>query len=197
MQLGMIGLGRMGANMVRRLHAGRAQCVVLRRSPEGAATLAGKGASRRLLARGVRPEARKPRRLWLMVPAAFVDHVLEKLLPLLEAGDTVIDGGNSYYHDDIARAKRLAKRDPLRGHRHERRRLGAGARLLPDDRRRHGGRQAPRPDLPDARPGSRHDPEDARPREARQHRRAGLPPLRPRRRRPLRQDGPQRDRVRR
>ena len=90
----------------------------------------------------------KPRAIWLMVPAAVVDQTIADLLPHLEAGDILIDGGNSYYVDDIRRAKELAaERDPLRRRRHQRRRVGPGARLLHDDRRREGRRPASRSDL--------------------------------------------------
>ena len=91
----------------------------------------------------------KPRAVWLMLPAAAVDPVLHALVPLLEPGDIVIEGGNSYYHDDIRRAAELkAKRAALRRCRRQRRRLGPGARLLPHDRRRGRDRAAPRPDFP-------------------------------------------------
>jgi len=109
-QLGMIGLGRMGANMVRRLLKGGHQCVVFDRSAKaidemvkdkavGAASLA--EFSTKLL---------KPRALWLMVPAGVVDATIAELVPHLESGDILIDGGNSYYVDDIRRAKELASR---------------------------------------------------------------------------------------
>jgi 6-phosphogluconate dehydrogenase len=108
MQLGMIGLGRMGANMVRRLLKGGHQCVVFDRSPKAVQELAQEravGASS--LADFVR-KLDQPRAVWLMVPAAVVDQSIAELVPLLEQGDTVIDGGNSYYIDDIRRAKELA-----------------------------------------------------------------------------------------
>ena len=108
MQLGMIGLGRMGANMVRRLIGGGHECVVFDRSPKAVAELAKEkaiGASS--LADFVKKLA-KPRAVWLMVPAAVVDQTIADLLPLLEKGDILIDGGNSYYIDDIRRAKELA-----------------------------------------------------------------------------------------
>ncbi|HEY7410774.1 MAG TPA: decarboxylating 6-phosphogluconate dehydrogenase [Vicinamibacteria bacterium] len=108
MQLGMIGLGRMGANMVRRLMRGGHACVAYDRSAAAVEALVKEGAAgARSLAEFV-GKLEKPRALCLMVPAAFVDASIDELLPLLEAGDTVIDGGNSHYHDDIARAKRLA-----------------------------------------------------------------------------------------
>lgn len=111
MQLGMIGLGRMGANMVRRLLKGGHQCVVFDRSPKVVEDLVREqtiGASS--LADLVR-QMEKPRAVWLMVPAAVTDQTIADLQPHLEAGDIVIDGGNSYYIDDIRRAKELAPKD--------------------------------------------------------------------------------------
>jgi 6-phosphogluconate dehydrogenase len=110
MQLGMIGLGRMGANMVRRLMNSGHQCVVFDRSPktvEGLVKEKAVGASS--LADFVK-KLEKPRAVWLMVPAAVVDQSINDLVPLVEAGDIIIDGGNSYYIDDIRRAKELASR---------------------------------------------------------------------------------------
>ena len=110
MQLGMIGLGRMGANMVRRLIGGGHDCVVFDMSPKAVADLAKeKAVGASSLADFVKKLA-KPRAVWLMVPAAVVDKSIADLLPLLEKGDTLIDGGNSYYIDDIRRAKELAAR---------------------------------------------------------------------------------------
>jgi len=110
MQLGMIGLGRMGSNMVRRLLAGGHECVVHDLSSEAVAALAGAGAvGAASLAEFVRA-LRPPRAVWLMVPAAAVDAMLDQLVPLLARDDVVIDGGNSYYRDDIDRARRLAAR---------------------------------------------------------------------------------------
>jgi 6-phosphogluconate dehydrogenase len=108
MQLGMIGLGRMGANMVRRLEKGSHECVVFDRSPAAVSALVGEGATgaESLVALG--RKLAKPRAIWLMVPAAFVDETIAALAPSLEPGDVLIDGGNSYYVDDIRRAKELA-----------------------------------------------------------------------------------------
>ncbi|HTV41041.1 MAG TPA: decarboxylating 6-phosphogluconate dehydrogenase [Candidatus Sulfotelmatobacter sp.] len=107
MQLGMIGLGRMGANMVRRLIRNKHQCVVFDRSKEAIAELAKEGAVASSSLADFISKLQKPRAVWLMVPAAVVDGSIEELLPLLERGDTLIDGGNSYYVDDIRRAKAL------------------------------------------------------------------------------------------
>src|SRR5450432_4216756 len=108
LQLGMIGLGRMGANMVRRLIKAGHQCVVYDRSADAVRQLAKeKAVGTASLADFVKKLA-KPRAIWLMVPAAVVDQSIADLLPFLEAGDTLIDGGNSYYVDDIRRAKELA-----------------------------------------------------------------------------------------
>jgi 6-phosphogluconate dehydrogenase len=107
MQLGMIGLGRMGANMVRRLIKKGHNCVVFDRSPQAVDDLVKeKAAGAASLAELVEKLA-KPRAIWLMVPAAVVDDTIADLLPRLEAGDILIDGGNSYYVDDIRRAKDL------------------------------------------------------------------------------------------
>ena len=108
MQLGMIGLGRMGANMVRRLQKNGHQCVVYDRSPDSVNQLSGEGATgSNSLDEFVR-KLNKPRAIWLMVPAGVVDATLHDLVPKLQSGDILIDGGNSYYIDDIRRAKELA-----------------------------------------------------------------------------------------
>jgi len=108
MQLGMIGLGRMGANMVRRLMAGGHPCVVYDASSAAVQELvAGKAAGAASLA-DLAAKLARPRVVWLMVPAAVVDATLADLVPHLEPGDIVIDGGNSHYVDDIRRAKELA-----------------------------------------------------------------------------------------
>src|SRR3989475_4319554 len=111
MQLGMIGLGRMGANMVRRLLKGGHRCVVFVMSPKAVKELVQERAAGSSSLRDLVTKLERPRALWLMVPAAVVDKSIADLLPLLEADDILIDGGNSYYVDDIRRAKELtAKR---------------------------------------------------------------------------------------
>jgi 6-phosphogluconate dehydrogenase len=110
MQLGMIGLGRMGANMVRRLIGGGHACVVFDTSKETVARLARENAVGASSLADFVGKVAKPRAIWLMVPAAAVDATIADLLPLLEKGDVLIDGGNSYYVDDIRRAKELASR---------------------------------------------------------------------------------------
>jgi 6-phosphogluconate dehydrogenase len=108
MQLGMIGLGRMGANMVRRLIQGGHQCVVFDRSQKAVSELAQKNAVGAGSIQDFASKLQKPRAIWMMVPAAAVDETVAGLLPYLEARDILIDGGNSYYVDDIRRAKELA-----------------------------------------------------------------------------------------
>jgi len=108
MQLGMIGLGRMGANMVRRLIRNNHQCVVFDRSQQSVSDLAKEKAVGAASLADFVKKLEKPRAVWLMVPAAVVDQSIADLRPLLEAGDILIDGGNSYYVDDIRRAKELA-----------------------------------------------------------------------------------------
>jgi 6-phosphogluconate dehydrogenase len=108
MQLGMIGLGRMGANMVRRLLRKGHECVVYDMSASAVADLAAEGASGASSLGDFVAKLRAPRAVWLMVPAAVVDRTIAELQPLLGAGDILIDGGNSYYVDDLRRAKELA-----------------------------------------------------------------------------------------
>jgi 6-phosphogluconate dehydrogenase len=108
MQLGMVGLGRMGANMVRRLIAGGHDCVAYDMSPKAVEELAKRGATGAASLQDLAAKLHKPRAVWLMVPAAVVDSAIAGVLPHLEPGDILIDGGNSYYVDDIRRAKALA-----------------------------------------------------------------------------------------
>jgi 6-phosphogluconate dehydrogenase len=107
MQLGMIGLGRMGANMVRRLQRGGHQCVAFDRSADAVRGIAKEGARGTHTLADFVSALSEPRAIWIMVPAGVVDAVLADLRPLLKRGDIVIDGGNSHYHDDIRRAREL------------------------------------------------------------------------------------------
>src|SRR5690349_3914111 len=107
MQLGMIGLGRMGANMVRRLLKSGQTCIVFDRSPDAVNELVNEKAIGASSLADLVAKLDRLRAIWLMVPAAVVDETIGQLSPLLEAGDTIIDGGNSYYIDDIERAKGL------------------------------------------------------------------------------------------
>jgi len=107
MQQGMIGLGRMGANMVRRLLRGGHQCIVFDRSPKAVEELAKEKAIGAASLSEFAKSLAKPRAVWLMVPVGSVDQTIADLLPHLERGDILIDGGNSYYIDDIRRAKEL------------------------------------------------------------------------------------------
>ena len=108
MQLGMIGLGRMGANMVRRLLKGGHECVVFDMSAKAVAELGKEKAIGTASLAEFTKRLTKPRAVWLMVPAGVVDHTITDLLPYLDRGDILVDGGNSYYIDDIRRAKELA-----------------------------------------------------------------------------------------
>src|SRR5580700_1943120 len=108
MQLGMVGLGRMGANMVRRLMKGGHTCTVFDMSPKSVEELANEGAPGSSSIKDFVSKLQKPRAIWLMIPAAVVDSTIAEIVPFLESGDILIDGGNSYYIDDIRRAKELA-----------------------------------------------------------------------------------------
>jgi 6-phosphogluconate dehydrogenase len=110
MQLGMVGLGRMGANMVRRLLKGGHQCVVFNRSPKPVAELVKERAVGSASLAELAKNLTKPRAIWLMVPVGAVDDTINDLLAYLDRGDILIDGGNSYYVDDIRRAKELASK---------------------------------------------------------------------------------------
>jgi 6-phosphogluconate dehydrogenase len=107
MQLGMVGLGRMGANMVRRLLKGGHDCVVFNRSPKAVTDLVKENAVGAASLSELVNKLEKPRAVWLMVPAAAVDETISNIVPYLEVGDILIDGGNSYYIDDIRRSKEL------------------------------------------------------------------------------------------
>ncbi|MEI6497675.1 MAG: decarboxylating 6-phosphogluconate dehydrogenase [Actinomycetota bacterium] len=108
MELGMIGLGRMGANMVRRLQRAGHQCVAHDVSPDAVAAMEHEGARGALTLDELVAALAAPRNVWIMVPAAFVDDTIARLAPLLSAGDTIIDGGNSWYRDDVDRSAPLA-----------------------------------------------------------------------------------------
>lgn len=110
MKIGMIGLGRMGANMVRRLIKNGHQCVVYDRSQQAVSTLEKENAVGSSSLQDFVGKLEQPRVVWLMVPAAIVDDSIADITPLLEKGDIIIDGGNSYYVDDIRRAKELARK---------------------------------------------------------------------------------------
>ena len=154
MQLGMIGLGRMGGNMVRRLMKAGHECVVFDHSQEAVKKLASEGAVGASSLADFAAKLTKPRAAWVMVPAGGpTEATVEELAKLFEPGDIIIDGGNSFYKDDVRRAGAAqAQGHPLRRRRHQRRRLGDRARLLHDDRRPRRGRQAARPDLQGPRP---------------------------------------------
>ena len=107
MQIGMIGLGRMGANMVKRLLRGGHECVVNDRSPDAIKALVDEGATGAASLDEFIAKLRAPRAIWLMIPAALVDTILDQLVTVVSAGDVIIDGGNSYYIDDIRRAQEL------------------------------------------------------------------------------------------
>jgi len=108
MQLGMIGLGRMGSNLVRRLMRDGHHCVAYDRNPDVVKSLAGEGADGALSLEEFVSKLSKPRNIWIMVPAGVVEGTLNSLVPLLDADDVVIDGGNSYYRDDLVRSKALS-----------------------------------------------------------------------------------------
>jgi 6-phosphogluconate dehydrogenase len=110
MELGMIGLGRMGTNMVKRLMKAGHQCVVYDLHAEAVDALVKEGATGTTTLEEFAGKMRKPRTIWLMVPAAVVDSTLTALVPFLEKDDVIIDGGNSYYHDDIRRAAELKEK---------------------------------------------------------------------------------------
>ncbi len=202
MQLGMIGLGRMGANMVRRLQKNGHKCVVYDRSADSVKQLEGEGATGATSLDDFVKKLQKPRAIWLMVPAAVVDASLRDLVGKLEKDDVVIDGGNSYYIDDIRRAKDLSAKGI---HYCD---VGTSGGVWGLERgycQMIGGetdvvkRLDPifnRSDFQDARAGTRQCRSHTWPRQGAWHRRRRLPSLRPLRRRPLRQDGPQWHRVR-
>ena len=198
MQLGMVGLGRMGAGIVRRLMKDGHRCVGYDVSPDAVKALEADGATGATSLEDFVAKLEKPRAVWVMVPAgAITDKTIDALSDVLEEGDVVIDGGNTHYVDDIRHAEALREK----GIHHVDCGTSGGvwgfdARLLPDDRRRDGGRRAAQPDLRDDRAGGRRGAAHAGPHRRAEPGRARLLPLRPERRRPLREDGAQRDRVR-
>src|SRR5215208_3878173 len=134
MQLGMVGLGRMGAGMTDRLRERGHDMKTFDPNVESTA-----GSLEELV-----QQLDKPRSVWMMVPAGIVDGIIADLAPHLEEGDTIIDGGNSYYVDDLRRSGAVGEGPSLRGHRSLRRGVGAEARLLHDGRRRRRGGRAAR-----------------------------------------------------
>ena len=198
MQLGMIGLGRMGANMVRRLLKGGHQCVVFDMSPKAVEELVKEKAAGASSLADLVKKLDKPRAVWLMVPAAVVDKTIADLLPLSRSRrhphrrrQFLLRGRHP------ARQGTRGEADPLRRRGHERRRLGPGTRLLHDDRRRAGRRcSASIRSSRRWRPAWATSPRTPGREKLERHGRAGLPALRAERRRPLRQDGAQRHRVR-
>jgi len=109
MQIGMIGLGRMGANMVQRLVRGSHDCVVYDVNLDAVKKLSYPGVTGVVSLDDLVARLARPRKIWLMIPAALVDQLLTQLVPLLENGDIIIDGGNTHYHDDIRRGKEMDK----------------------------------------------------------------------------------------
>ena len=197
MQLGMIGLGRMGANLVRRLMRAGHECVVYDVSPEAVAELAAEGAVGASSLEDLAAKLQAPRAAWIMVPAAYAGATAAELAGHLAADDVIIDGGNSYYRDDIQRAEELRA---LGIHYLD---VGTSGGVFGLDRGfclMIGGEDeavrrlepifqalAPGPGSAERTPGRTGEPEP---------RGAGVPPLRAGRRGALREDGPQRDRVR-
>ena len=149
MELGMIGLGKMGGFMTERLVRGGHRVVGFDRDAAAVQQLVEKGAGSADSLEKIISQLKTPRAIWLMVPAgAPVDQTIDALTPHLSPGDTIIDGGNSYYKDSVRRAAALApEEDEFRGLRHQRRRLGTHGRLQHDGRRRCGRGEAPLADF--------------------------------------------------
>ena len=197
MELGMIGLGRMGTNMVRRLLRAGHQCVVYDLHPEAVQALVKEGAIGTTSLEDFAHKLKKPRAVWMMVPAAVVDPTLTTLVPLLERDDVVIDGGNSYYHDDIRRAAELK---PKGIHYVD---VGTSGGVWGAERGyclMIGGEETVvrrlDPIFAALAPGIEAAPRTPGREKVERHGRTRLSALRAERRGPLRQDGPQRHRVR-
>ena len=160
MRIGFIGLGRMGANMVRRLLRDGHEVVAYNRTPEKTREIAGEGAIAAFTIEELVAKLEKPRAVWIMVPAGDATEAqIDELMEHLEPGDTIVDGGNTNFHDDVRRHAELdGEGHPLRRRRRVGRDLGPRQRLLPDGRRRRRGGRAARADLPLARPGGRLPP---------------------------------------
>ena len=197
MQLGMIGLGRMGANMVRRLLRAGHACVVYDIHPEAVQSLVKEGARGATSLEDFVGQLNPPRNVWMMVPSAAVDPTLAALVPLLDREDTVIDGGNSYYHDDLRRAAELKGKGIYYVD------VGTSGGVWGLERGyclMIGGDEAPvqrlDPIFAALAPGIGAVTPHAGAGQGGRHCRARLPALRAERCRPLRQDDPQRHRIR-
>ncbi len=153
MELGMIGLGKMGAFMTERLVRGGHRVIGFDRDPAAVKRVVDKGAGGIDSLEKLVGQLKAPRAIWLMVPSgAPVDQTIDQLTPHMAPGDTIIDGGNSYYKDSLRRAAATgAEKNELRGLRHERRRMGLDGRLQHDGGRRRGCGEAASADLSDAR----------------------------------------------
>jgi hypothetical protein len=195
-QLGMVGLGRMGANMVRRLMGDGHECVVYDVNEDPIAELEGEGATGARSLEEMVQKLEAPRSIWIMVPAAYVEGTLEKLVPLLDEDDTIIDGGNSWYHLDVDRSKELTPKGIHYLDVGTSGRARPQTRLLPDDWWEHKCRWPSRSYLRHAGPWPRQRATNTWARGRRQPRRTRLVALRAQRFGPLRQDGAQRHRVR-
>ena len=197
MQLGMIGLGRMGASMVQRLRRGGHECVVFDVNSANVSKLASEGATGADSLRDFAAKLKPPRAAWLMVPAAAVDQTLHDLAAFMQLGDTIIDGGNSYYVDDIRRAGELKSKGI---HYVD---VGTSGGVWGSERGyclMIGGErdvvQRLDPIFATLAPGIGINPANTGPRKGRRHGRARLPALRTQRRRAFCQNGPQRNRIR-